>query len=158
MKEETFKKVFIHSESVLPKEKGEYVTYIKFHKTIYRAYKYDPKNKVDKEVWKSIVTWYFRPISPAPATKERIIEVLRKYIPGSGTQYHEKYLDNIATELLSLSPERKMTDEMIAFAEWLNVNCGMSFEIKKDKMIDLWEHKGVEYTSEEIYTKYKIES
>ena len=124
MKEETLKfdQVFIHSESDLPKEKGEYVTYIESHKLIYRAYKYDPKNKVDRELWKNLVTWYFRPISPVPVTKERIIEILKSHISPQDLDRNRYNLlhgveafENIADDLLSLSPERKMT-------EWISVN------------------------------------
>ncbi|KKP51571.1 MAG: hypothetical protein UR43_C0019G0014 [candidate division TM6 bacterium GW2011_GWF2_33_332] len=87
MKDELYKKVFIHSEEDLPEVKDNYV--IKEKLRVYPTnYTFDPLSEYDKKTLLSIVNWYLQPISqPELSNDKTIIEKMEELIAYYDLEY-----------------------------------------------------------------------
>lgn len=97
---ETFKKVFIHSESDLPKD-GWYIAHYKGYDlnspagTIISIY--DHLSEFKKHNWLTHIDWYLQPIEQSDNTAikiEKLIEVLKLDFDGD-TSYHSGVNDGM---------------------------------------------------------------
>jgi hypothetical protein len=107
MKTETFEKIYIRSESDLPKENGSYhVHFIWQTENTFSYFPFDRRNNT----WISTVEYYLSPVqseeSQIRRSKEEIINILKKHLPEMTDVNHVRYIElrksvfeSIASEL-----------------------------------------------------------